>query len=350
MLEPHQAPHVVAGGPHRHRGPTDRMHELVVQVADAGELALQQTRPLAASRHLPAKRVPETRELCHSDEPCRPRVLRFTRESARNRLEKGKHLQKSIGSHHEPGPLGPAASAIGERRVAAVPVRRALGMKLGQANEAGQDLLLQRADINECVNGGISGRLACLSHSAHLPLKSFMGQPVEVQIVTDRGELRRICAISTGARVGQSDGSLTLYELDVEDALGLMARRINSRIFRKKNDPAIIQLLLAEWRQRSPALAASFDFVVHGLNTERYPERELTHQVNESDAAFVKRLLKRSGISWFFRPGQDGDTPFTKWCCSIRPGHWTPIRQPDPLPQRRRDRAARRHHPHHANA
>ncbi len=187
--------------------------------------------------------------------------------------------------------------------------RRALGMKLGQANEAGQDLLLQRADINECVNGGISGRLACLSHSAHLPLKSFMGQPVEVQIVTDRGELRRICAISTGARVGQSDGSLTLYELDVEDALGLMARRINSRIFRKKNDPAIIQLLLAEWRQRSPALAASFDFVVHGLNTERYPERELTHQVNESDAAFVKRLLKRSGISWFFRPGQDGDTP-----------------------------------------
>ena len=188
--------------------------------------------------------------------------------------------------------------------------RRALRMRLGRANAAGTDLLLQRIDIHETLNEGISARLTCLSTRADLPLKSFIGQPVEVQIVTDRGAIRRICAVVTSSKVGQSDGSLTVYELDARDALSILERRINSRVFMHRSDVAIVEIILVEWRQRSPALAAAFDFTFQVAGSDRYPEREFTHQFNESDAAFVRRLLKRSGISWFFRPaGDGGETP-----------------------------------------
>jgi type VI secretion system secreted protein VgrG len=182
--------------------------------------------------------------------------------------------------------------------------RRALRMRLGRANAAGGDLLLQRIDIQEALNDGISARLTCLSARADLPLKSFIGQPVEVQIVTDRGGIRRICAIVTGAKVGQSDGSLTVYELEACDALSVMERRTNSRVLMRRSDVAIVELILTEWRQRSPALAAAFDIAFQVSGSDTYPEREFTHQFNESDAAFVRRLLKRSGISWFFRPAE----------------------------------------------
>ncbi|MCR6479986.1 type VI secretion system tip protein VgrG [Variovorax sp. ZS18.2.2] len=188
--------------------------------------------------------------------------------------------------------------------------RRALRMRLGRANAAGADLLLQRIDIHEALNDGIAARLTCLSPRADLPLKSFIGQPIEVQVVTDRGALRRICAIVTGSKVGQSDGSLTVYELEAHDALSILERRINSRVFMHRSDVAIVEIILSEWRQRSPALAAAFDFTFRVAGNDKYPEREFIHQFNESDAAFVRRLLKRSGISWFFRPGGDtGDTP-----------------------------------------
>ncbi|PIF77202.1 type VI secretion system secreted protein VgrG [Variovorax sp. 54] len=193
------------------------------------------------------------------------------------------------------------------------PSRRALRMRLGRANAAGAGLMLQRIDIREALNDGIAARLICLGTRADLPLKTFIGQPVEVQIVTDTGRIRRICAVVTGAKAGQSDGSLTVYELEARDALSILERRINSRVFMHRSDVAIVETLLTEWRQRSPALAAAFDFSVNVAHGDRYPAREFTHQFNESDAAFVRRLLKRSGISWFFRPGAEkedgGDTP-----------------------------------------
>nr|WP_296952020.1 hypothetical protein [uncultured Massilia sp.] len=37
----------------------------------------------------------------------------------------------------------------------------------------------------------------CVADSATLPLKNFIGVPAELQIVTDRGRLRRLCGIVT---------------------------------------------------------------------------------------------------------------------------------------------------------
>lgn len=186
---------------------------------------------------------------------------------------------------------------------------RALRLRIGPDNQAGADLILQRIDIREAMFEGIQARLVCLSTSADLPLRNFIGQSAEVQIVTDQGDLHGICMLVTDARAGQSDGSLAVYELQATDALAIMDLRTNSRVFRGKSDLEIVELLVDEWRQRSPELAACFELQELGLERERYPGREFVHQANISDARFVRYLLRRSGISWFFRPAPEQSNP-----------------------------------------
>lgn len=171
-----------------------------------------------------------------------------------------------------------------------------------------QVLLLQRLDIKEGLMSGINGHLTCVSPRADLPEKSFLALPLSVQMVTDRGQLHAINGIITDVRAGQSDGSLTCYQLTIRDALSVMERRTNSRIFRTKALPDILGVVMQEWRQRSPAFARAFDFDLSGLNRDRYPVREVTRQVNETDAQFIRRLLRRDGVNVFVRAGSGTDS------------------------------------------
>ena len=164
-------------------------------------------------------------------------------------------------------------------------------------------LLVKRAAGSEAVCGGLEYRLLCVSTEANLPLKEFIALPVELQFVTDRGDLRAVCGIVAQAAAGQSDGGLATYELVVRDALALMEQRINTRVFRNRNELDITGVILDEWRQTNPVLAKAFD-VDWSHVTGTYAAREFTMQHNESDAAFLRRLWKRRGIAWCVRPGQ----------------------------------------------
>ncbi|WP_244135135.1 type VI secretion system Vgr family protein [Burkholderia sp. BCC0322] len=182
--------------------------------------------------------------------------------------------------------------------------QRPVGLNFGQAQGAlGHLLALQHADIQEGLMTGIHGALTCVSARHHLPPKLFMGMPVSVQIATDRGQQHCVNAIIRDVQAGQSDGDLCVYQLTVCDALSLMDKRTNSRIFRKKNVVDVLTVMLSEWRDRSPALARAFEFDLSNLNRDRYPARELTRQVNESDAKFMRRLLRRDGITVFAKSG-----------------------------------------------
>jgi type VI secretion system secreted protein VgrG len=164
-------------------------------------------------------------------------------------------------------------------------------------------LLPQRMIGNEDICGGFEHRILCVADDAELALKDFIGLPAELRIVTDTGRLRRICGIVTEAASGQSDGALATYELVIRDALSVMERRKNTRVFRNKSELDVVRILVAEWRQRNGVLRETFDLdVALGLDN-RCPTRELIMQHNESDAAFIRRLLQRRGIAWFFRSG-----------------------------------------------
>jgi type VI secretion system secreted protein VgrG len=187
---------------------------------------------------------------------------------------------------------------------------RALRLRLAHAEGLADDALLpQQVAGTESVCGGIEYRVACVSSDPALPLKSFIALPAEIQVVTDRATLRSVCGIVTEARSGDGDGALTTYQLTIRDALAIMEKRVNSRIFRNRNELAIVQLLFDEWRHANAVLAGAFEYEVDSLldlaaGSTTHPAREQTMQYNESDAAFVRRLLRRRGISWCVRPGR----------------------------------------------
>lgn len=181
---------------------------------------------------------------------------------------------------------------------------RPIRLRLGQENRVINDVLLvKRVMGSEALCGGLEYRLLCVSTRADLALKDFIALPVELQFVTDRGNIRSVCGIVAQAAAGQSDGGLATYELVIRDALALMEQRTNTRVFRNLNELDIAQVIVDEWRQKNPVLAQSFD-VDWSHVTGTYPSREFTMQHNESDADFLRRLWKRRGIAWFIQPGQ----------------------------------------------
>ncbi len=76
-------------------------------------------------------------------------------------------------------------------------------------------LIAHRIDISEGLCSGIVGHVTCLSTRADLPLNAFIGLPLSVQMVTDRGALHPICAIVTDAR-----DSITLWSASRQLAPG----------------------------------------------------------------------------------------------------------------------------------
>ncbi|MBU9465910.1 type VI secretion system tip protein VgrG [Burkholderia multivorans] len=202
--------------------------------------------------------------------------------------------------------------------------RRPVALNFGKAQGTlGRLLALQHAHVHEGLMTGIRGHLTCVSPRHDLSPRLFLGVPVSLRLVTDRGQLHFVNAIIQDVQIGQSDGELCVYQLTVCDALSLMDKRTNSRVFRQSSVIDILATLFNEWRQRSSALAAAFEFDLSHLSRDRYPARELTRQVNESDAKFVRRLLRREGITVFAKYGPakgarniHDDTPVhTLVCC-----------------------------------
>lgn len=182
---------------------------------------------------------------------------------------------------------------------------RALRLRLAYPEGMNEDVLLpQRISGSEAICGGLEYRILCVATEAQLPLKQFIAVPAELQIVTDQGQLRRVCGIVAEACAGQSDGGLATYQLVLRDGLALMEKRVNTRVFRNKHELQIVQLLFDEWRQGNSVLAASLELAIDAaLAARRLPAREFTMQHNESDAAFIRRLLRRRGITWCFQTG-----------------------------------------------
>jgi type VI secretion system secreted protein VgrG len=182
---------------------------------------------------------------------------------------------------------------------------RPLRLRLALATGMRDNLLLpQRLVGHEAVCGGFVHHVLCVADNAMLPLKEFIGVPAQLQIVTDEGRLRNICGLITEAASGESDGALATYQIVIADALAVLERRLNTRVFRDMNELDIITLLVDEWRQRMGALGSAFDIECDAeLTGRQHSRRAFTMQHNESDAAFIRRLMRRRGIAWYFRPG-----------------------------------------------
>ena len=158
-------------------------------------------------------------------------------------------------------------------------------------------IFLQRIDGQHHLNQGFKAELICLSTNATIPLKQFIGSQVAIDTVTDQGQLTRVTGIITQALQGQSDGSLTLYKLTLEDPTTLWKQRRNSRVFMNKSVPDVVEIIFKEWQQKSPLFASSLTLDLSGLSQD-YDVRPFIMQANESDYDFLTRLMRSEGINW----------------------------------------------------
>lgn len=158
-------------------------------------------------------------------------------------------------------------------------------------------VFLQRIEGQHQLNGGLEAELICLSTTAQIALKQFIGVQVAVDQVTDSGQLFRITGIVTEASYGQSDGALTLYKLTLKDATNLWHKRRNSRVFMNKSIIEVTEVLFKEWQERSPLFATSLSLDLSGLS-QSYDICPFIMQHNESDYDFLTRLWRSEGVSW----------------------------------------------------
>ncbi|MDX8237136.1 type VI secretion system Vgr family protein [Acinetobacter pittii] len=164
-------------------------------------------------------------------------------------------------------------------------------------------VFLQSIEGQHQLNEGLTAELFCLSTNAHISLKQFIGCQVAVDQVTDQGQLFRTTGIITEASQGQSDGSLTLYKLRLQDPTVLWHKRRNSRVFMNKSVRDITEILFTEWQNKSPLFASALTLDLKNL-TQDYDVRPFVMQSNETDYEFLTRLWRNEGINWLIDEAQ----------------------------------------------
>lgn len=174
--------------------------------------------------------------------------------------------------------------------------KRAISIQFSNA-ELNSQIMLQRIDGYHGINDGLSAELICLSINPYIELKQFIGCQVAVDQVTDAGQLFRTTGIVTGASQGQSDGAFSLYRLTMQDATSLWHKRRNSRVFMNKSVLDIIEVIFKEWQNKSPLFASSLQLDTSGL-TKTYDVRPFSMQSNESDYAYLTRIMREESINW----------------------------------------------------
>ncbi|WP_168526504.1 type VI secretion system Vgr family protein [Acinetobacter sp. A3] len=164
-------------------------------------------------------------------------------------------------------------------------------------------VFLQCLNGKHAINQGIQIEVLCLASHAHVPLKQFIGCAVAVDQRTDQGEIFRHSGIITAAAQGHSDGTLSLYKLQIQDATALWHKRRNSRVFMNKTVLEVSEILFKEWQSRSHLFAASLSLDLSGVS-DRYITRPLIIQSSETDYDFLTRLWRSEGINWLIDESQ----------------------------------------------
>ena len=169
-------------------------------------------------------------------------------------------------------------------------------------------LLAETLDGLEAVvpatgHAGFRLQLTALSTSTHHELKQLIGQPVLLELLTgaSRTQLRPWHGHVTQFSLLGSDGGLARYRLVIEPWLALAAHRTDSRSFQGMTVPEVLETVFARY-QAHGRLGAQWRFEL--ADAAVYPQRSLVTQYQESDLAFVQRLLAEEGLfAWFEHQG-----------------------------------------------
>jgi len=171
----------------------------------------------------------------------------------------------------------------------------------------GQDLLAECVRGEEAISRGFSFRVDALSTDAHLPLKSLLGQPALLQLLTaTSGQPRSFHGHVTAAEISGANGGFARYVLTIEPWTRFLSLGRDSRIFQDMTVIEILDSVFKTWAGRG-RLAPDWRFAL--ADSRVYPKRSLTTQYQESDLAFAERLMHEEGLFHFFEHSGDPRSP-----------------------------------------
>lgn len=146
-----------------------------------------------------------------------------------------------------------------------------------------------------------------LSSDAHLDLGRLIGQPALIELLTaaSRSALRPWHGHITHAALEGSDGGLARYRLVIEPWLAFLAQRQDSWVFQNQSVREIVDEVFADYLGQGK-LAPAWRWAL--ADESVYARRSLCIQYQESDLAFVQRLLREEGMfCWFEQEGAPDD-------------------------------------------
>jgi type VI secretion system secreted protein VgrG len=162
----------------------------------------------------------------------------------------------------------------------------------------GEDVLLAESlHGEEGIDTGYRLSVSALATDAELPLKSLLGQPVLLELLAGPFQgTRPFHGHVTAAEMTGADGGLARYTLTIEPWTAFLALGRDSRVFQDKTIFDIIDAVFSAYDGKGRLAPA---WRLH-VDQTLYPVRSLTTQYQESDLAFVRRLLNEEGLFGFF--------------------------------------------------
>lgn len=167
-------------------------------------------------------------------------------------------------------------------------------------------LVAETLDGVEQIDGiGFQWTITALSLDAGLALAPLIGQGALLQLQQADGSVRPLHGHITAAERLGSNGGLARYRLRLQPWLAFLSQRVDSYVFHDKTVVEIVEDLFADYGTLAPAWRWSL------ADASQYARRSLTTQYQESDLAFVQRLLAEEGIYyWFEHAGEPGGADF----------------------------------------
>jgi type VI secretion system secreted protein VgrG len=157
--------------------------------------------------------------------------------------------------------------------------------------------------IHEGVNTLFSIDLVVRCHNDAVDLEATVGAEARFRLAVDPTHLPHLEPLQwTGVVsdiehvVSEGDG-LSTYHLRLAPRFWLLTQRTNCRVFQQMTDLEVVIAMLKEWGLPHDSQCS-----------EKYKPKKYKVQYQETDFAFVSRLLEDSGISYVLEQGEHGTT------------------------------------------
>lgn len=160
-------------------------------------------------------------------------------------------------------------------------------------------LLVECVHAEERLSNTFCIELTALSTDAHIPLKSLLGTPALVELLTASSAMnwRPFHGYITSVRCVGANGGFARYKLMIEPWCAFLKIGRDTRMFQDKTIFGILDAIFGSVSSKGKLLSAwRYDIADRSI----YPLHSLTCQYQESNFAFAERLMHEEGLFYFF--------------------------------------------------